>query len=105
MKLETQEARIAKDRVMNATGALREHSPAVAQVGVSGAIAYAVLDLANALREQTDPKTAALLRIADGLVDAIADGASEETIKKLAEAYKLESEGISYDQTVGHYIR
>src|SRR5690349_157343 len=103
--IDTNEAMIAKRRVTNATRTAVNHSPELAQVGIQGAIAYALLDVANAIRDQgPDAKTQGLLRIADALVDAIRDGESEEQIKKIADAFYLESQGVSYDQKTALYF-
>lgn len=99
---ETNESRLAKDRIRNASAGLRSDLPGdKLQVGTQGAIALALLDVANAIRERDDERSRRLLNISDMLVDAITDGASEETIKGICQAYTVESRGFNVDQHAG----
>jgi hypothetical protein len=98
--METSEARIAKDRVRNATRALRTESPDLAQIGTQGALVYALLDVANAIRHAHDEDQERLLRLTDLMADAIADGDMERA-ERLAASYKIERDGPNYDQLHG----
>ena len=100
MSVETPEARIAKQRVMNATRVAVNHGPEIARVGTEGALTYALLDIANAVRSGQDEKTKNLLRIADLLTDAITDRDAER-IERLANDFKMMREGLDFDQHLG----
>lgn len=107
MKMDTAEARIAKQRVSNAT-LLNTHpnGPEKAAVGTSGAIAYALLDVANAIREQgPDERTQRILRLNDLLIDAIFEKSDQSVIEKIAAEITLEREGLSVDQHNGLFSR
>lgn len=97
----TREAEIAKQRVSNATRIVTKHDPAIAAIGTEGAIAYALLDVANAIRSQgPDSATKQMLAIADLLVDAIAERDVEKT-ERLAQDFQMLREGLDYDQHLG----
>lgn len=99
---DTFEAHIAKERVRNSSRSVTKHSHATTQVGINGAMVYALLDVANAIRSHSiNPAAERLLRISDSLVDAIVDGASPETIKGIAEAFQIERKGFDIDQRSG----
>lgn len=100
--METREAQLAKDRVRNATRAAVNHGPEIAAIGTQGALVYALLDVAQAIREQgPDAKTQALLHIADALVDAVVEGADEDRVKSIAQAFEIERKGFNVDQLNG----
>jgi hypothetical protein len=102
-EFDSHEKRMTKERVANATRvALNDHRPEVAQVGNVGAIAYALLEVANAIRSHSsDPRAMRLLSITDSLVDAILEGHDPEQIKKIAEAFRIERKGYDIDQHNG----
>lgn len=92
---------LARDRVRNSTRAFFTHGVGTAQVGMAGAGVYALLEVARAIRAQgPDAKTERLLTISDALVDAITDE-DARTIERIAEAYRIEREGIGVDQLIG----
>lgn len=103
MEMETSEARLAKQRVRNSTGALRTQSPATAEVGMSGAVVYALLDVANAIRSTIgdDEKTRRLLHITDSIAEAISEGADADKLKALADSYLVERGDFGIDQSFG----
>jgi hypothetical protein len=93
---------LVHDRVANSTKVLLnpEGGASKASVGTQGAIAYALLDVANAIRElanRPDPHTRHLLDIAESLVDCLKDG-DDRAAKFLAEQFKLEKDGLNFDQ-------
>jgi hypothetical protein len=100
--LETSEARLAKDRIRNSSRAAFTRGPAVANIGMQGAVAYALLDIASAIRDAgaDDPGVNRLLAVADSIVDLIADGAPADRIARAAVAYRLERDGFDVDQLV-----
>lgn len=114
---ETNEAHVAKQRVINATSLevrqarsgsrpglrVNELDPSI---GVGGAVVYALLDVANSIRalREPDEKTARLLSITDSLADAIADGADPAVVKAIVETYQAERAGLDIDQMHGYPV-
>lgn len=101
--METSERRLAKDRIRNGSRAAVAHNPELAQVGIQGSIAYALLDVASAIREHSADRNQMrrLLAISDSMVEAILDGKDPEQIKRIAQSWTIEREGIDIDQSYG----
>ena len=110
MTVDTMEAQLAKDRVRHASRleidqAHGDKQQVDATIGMQGAIVYALLDLANAVRSPSvDNKTERLLSITDSLVEAITDGAENDVIKRIADTFYIERQGYDVDQKTGNDI-
>ncbi len=110
MSADTMEAQLAKDRVRHASRleidqARGDKQQVDAAIGMQGAIVYALLDLANAVRcPSADTKTERLLSITDSLVEAITDGANSDVIKRIADTFYIERQGYDVDQKSGNDI-
>lgn len=104
--LDTLEAQLAKDRIRNASAVvIRGGDPEKARIGTEGAIAYALLDIANAIRDRDpDDKTKRLLYIADSLAEAVLEGADKKVVDSIAGEFLVERQEFSIDQKNGAFV-
>ena len=92
---------LAKTRVQNSSLIAMHGEVEKAAIGMQGATIYALLDIANALRQQgPDEKTRRKLSLASLIADALAGGRDDEA-RKLAEDFSLIEQGMDYDQHLG----
>jgi hypothetical protein len=101
---DTSEARLAQDRIRNSTRVALDPKggPDIAAIGTQGAIAYALLDVANAIRGTSkDEQTKSLLNISDALVEAIREGADQKVVQRISEQFEIERKGFNVDQHRG----
>ncbi len=101
---DTMEAQLAKDRVRHSSRleidqAHGDKQQIAAAIGMQGAVVYAMLDVANALRSlRPDAQQDRLLSIMDSLVEAITEGADAAKVKELSDLYYIERQGFEIDQ-------
>lgn len=104
-------AHLARRRVANATSVAvrpantanekRRGGPEVASIGTQGAIAYALLDVAEAIRETIpDSRLNKAVAVGDSLAEAIIEG-NLELAREIAGRYQLERDGVEVDQVHG----